>query len=100
MKKSSRDDVDGYFDGGGVPAVFEPVDGLVVFRPAGTGAVVGCDTVSVVGNRPLEDVNQAGTADMVVEWAKDGAGGHGEAAHPQLAPGHPFDLVSEFDDRQ
>jgi hypothetical protein len=46
----------------------------------------------MVGNRSLQDVDDAWSVSVVVKGAEDSARLEGEQTHPQLAPGHALDL--------
>ena len=81
-------------------SVLKPVCGVPVLRPADSRPIVGRDSISMVGDRSLQDVDGAGSALVVVERAEDAAGFDRHQAHPQLAPGQALDLGAQVDRRE
>jgi len=51
----------------------------------------------MVGDRSLQDVDDAGPVLVVVHRAEDASGRDGHQAHAKLAPGHALDLGAEVD---
>src|SRR5512139_3625681 len=65
------DDVDRDLHGRNRSSVLEPVDGVPVLGPAHSRAIVRRDTVSMVRDRPLQDVDGAWPVFVVVNRAED-----------------------------
>jgi transposase len=89
------DDVDRDLHRGNRSSVLEPVGGVPVLGPADSRPIVGIDSISMVSDRSLQDVDDAWSVLMVVHRAEDGSRLHGHHAHAKLAPCHALDLRAE-----
>ena len=85
-------DVNGDFHRRNRPFVLKPVGGVPILGPADSRAVVRRNSISMVRDRSLQDVDNARPAFMVMERAEDAARLDGHDAHSKLAPGHALDL--------
>src|SRR5574342_870514 len=94
------DYIDRYLHGRNRSFVLKPVRGVPVLGPAHSRPVVGSDSVSMVGDRSLQDVDDAWSVLVVVNRAEDASGLDGHHAHSKLAPCHALDLGAEVDRRQ
>src|SRR5919112_5140797 len=77
------------------PPVLKPVCGVPILGPAHSRPVVRSDSIPMVGDRPLQYVDDARSAFMVVNRAEDASGLDGHHTHPELAPRHALDLGAE-----
>ena len=82
------------------PSVLEPVEGVPVLGPTHPRAVVGGDSVSMVGDGSLQHVDGARPALVVVDRTEDTARLDGHHSHSKLTPCHPLDLRAEIDRRE
>src|SRR5512139_2877830 len=73
-------------------SVLEPVCGVPVLGPAHSRPIVRGDAIPMVGDRPLQDVDGAWSAFMVVNRAEDAPRLDGHDTHSKLAPRHALDL--------
>src|SRR5512139_3648346 len=73
-------------------SVLEPVCGVPVLGPAHSRPIVRSDSISMVSDRSLQDVDGAWSAFMVVNRAKDASRLDGHHTHSKLAPCHALDL--------
>src|SRR3954463_77711 len=94
------DDVDRDLDRRGRPAVLEPMAGVPVFGPADARPVLGEDTVSMVGDRSLQDVDRSGSPDVVVDGSEDAARLDRDHPGAEDAPRHAVHLPLEVDRRE
>ena len=93
------DDVDGDLNRRSRSPVLEPVEGVPVLGPAHSGPVVVRDSVSMVGDRSLQDEDDARPARVVVDRTEDPARFDGHHAHAKLASCHALDLTAEVNRR-
>src|SRR5579862_525646 len=73
-------------------SVFKPVCGVPILGPAHSRPVVRCDSISMVGDRSLQDVDDAWSAFMVVNRAEDSSRLDRHHSHSKLAPCHALEL--------
>src|SRR6185312_15164290 len=91
------DDVDRDLHRRNRSSVLEPVGGVPILGPTHPRPVVRGDSVSMVRDRSLEDVDDAWSVLMVVNRAEDASGLDGHHAHAKLAPCHALDLRAKVD---
>src|SRR5512133_2483271 len=73
-------------------SVLKPVCGVPILRPTHSRPIVRSDSISMVSDRSLQDVDGAWSAFMVVKRAEDASRLDGHHAHSKLAPCHALDL--------
>src|SRR5829696_1090434 len=73
-------------------SVLKPVGGVPILGPAHSRPVVRNDSISVVSDRSLQDVDDPWSVFMVMHRAEDASRLHGHHTHSKLAPGHALDL--------
>src|SRR5690242_10588930 len=91
------DYVDGDLHGRNCSPVLEPVHGIPVLWPAYPRPVVLRDSISVVGDRSLEDIDDAWSVLVVVNRSEHSARVNGHHPHSKLASRHALDLRAEVD---
>src|SRR6476661_1983611 len=77
-------------------SVLEPMKGAPVLWPAHSRSVVLGNPVSMVGDHPMQDVDSARPAMVVVNRAEDPPGLEGHHSHAELAPFHALHLGPEI----
>src|SRR5437588_11656450 len=90
------DDIDRDLHRRGRSSVLEPVCGVAVLGPAQSRPIVRRDSVAMVGDRSLQDVNGAWSALVVVNRAEDASRLEGHLTHSKLTPRHALDLRTEI----
>ena len=73
-------------------SVLKPVCGVPILGPADSRPVIRGNSISVVSDRSLQDVDGAWPAFMVVHRAEDASRLEGHDTHSKLAPCHALDL--------
>jgi len=81
-------------------SVLKPVSGVPILGPAHSRPIVRSGSISMVGDRSLQDVDGAWSAFMVVNRAEDAARLDGHQTHTKLAPCHALDLRAQVDRRK
>ena len=91
-----EDDIDRNLNRLDCPSVFEPVCSIPILWPTHSWPIVCSDTISMIGDRTLQDVYGAWSTDMVVNWAEDASRLDCHCTHSKLAPCHALDLRPEI----
>src|SRR5512142_1124219 len=76
-------------------SVLKPVCGVPILGPAHSRPIVRSDSISMVGDRSLQYVDDAWPVFMVVDGAEDACRLDGHHTHSKLAPCHALDLRAE-----
>jgi hypothetical protein len=77
-------------------SVFKPVHGVPILGPAHSRPIVRNDSISMVSDRSLQDVDDAWSVFMVMHRAEDASRLHGHHTHSKLAPCHALDLRAKL----
>jgi hypothetical protein len=77
-------------------AVLKPVHGVPILGPAHSRPIVRSDSISMVSDRSLQDVDDAWSVFMVMHRAEDASRFHGHHTHSKLAPCHALDLRAKL----
>jgi hypothetical protein len=88
----SPDDVDRDLHRRNRSSVLKPVCGVPILGPAHSRPIVHSDSISMVGDRSLQYVDDAGSVLMVVNRAEDASRLDGHHTHSKLTPCHALDL--------
>src|SRR5581483_11267324 len=78
-------------------SVLKPVCGVPILGPAHSRPIVRRDSISMVGDRSLQYVDDAWSVFMVVNRAEDASRLDGHHTHSKLAPCHALDLRAKVD---
>jgi hypothetical protein len=73
-------------------SVLKPMGGVSILGPAHSRPIVRRDSISMVSDRSLQDVDDAWSVVMVVHRAEDASRLDGHHPHSKLAPCHALDL--------
>src|SRR5512141_2350236 len=73
-------------------SVLKPVDGVPILGPAHSRPIVRSDSISMVSDRSLQDVDDARSVFMIMKRTEDASRLDGHHTHAQLTPRHTLDL--------
>src|SRR6476619_6044686 len=73
-------------------SVLEPVGGVPILGPAHSRPIVRSDSISMVSDRSLQDIDGAWSVFIVVNRAEDASRLDGHHTHSKLAACHALDL--------
>ena len=76
--------------------VLQPVQGIPVLRPAHSRTIIGGNSIAMVRDRPLQDVDNTRSVLVVMQRTKNAAGFDGHHAHAILPACHALDLGSQL----